>query len=192
MPSFIIKLKRHCRKNQSLLRAELISQLLYCSALRSAAGGYTRKTFGDTCLCFVFKSMKAESHTRNSLHWGLNPGPSVYRTDALPLSYRGSSSYSSWACYGASSQRHIYQPLPPPGPFPFFHFPPLPPKKSATPPIIKRRSNAHTGNRTQVTSMEGLYDATTLCVQLLMKRSSMRSGATAACTACTLRHATLS
>ena len=24
-----------------------------------------------------------------SLHWGLNPGPSVYRTDALPLSYRG-------------------------------------------------------------------------------------------------------
>ena len=21
-------------------------------------------------------------------HWGLNPGPSVYRTDALPLSYR--------------------------------------------------------------------------------------------------------
>ena len=25
-----------------------------------------------------------------SLHWGLNPGPSVYRTDALPLSYRGS------------------------------------------------------------------------------------------------------
>ena len=25
----------------------------------------------------------------NSLHWGLNPGPSVYRTDALPLSYKG-------------------------------------------------------------------------------------------------------
>ena len=24
-----------------------------------------------------------------SLHWGLNPGPSVYKTDALPLSYRG-------------------------------------------------------------------------------------------------------
>ena len=24
-----------------------------------------------------------------SLHWGLSPGPSVYRTDALPLSYRG-------------------------------------------------------------------------------------------------------
>ncbi len=22
-------------------------------------------------------------------HWGLNPGPSVYKTDALPLSYRG-------------------------------------------------------------------------------------------------------
>ena len=26
---------------------------------------------------------------QNSPHWGLNPGPSVYRTDALPLSYRG-------------------------------------------------------------------------------------------------------
>lgn len=29
--------------------------------------------------------------TSQSPHWGLNPGPSVYRTDALPLSYRGSS-----------------------------------------------------------------------------------------------------
>ncbi len=28
--------------------------------------------------------------TELSLHWGLNPGPSVYKTDALPLSYRGS------------------------------------------------------------------------------------------------------
>ena len=25
-----------------------------------------------------------------SLHWGLSPGPSVYKTDALPLSYKGS------------------------------------------------------------------------------------------------------
>ena len=32
-------------------------------------------------LCKVPKS--------NSLHWGLSPGPSVYKTDALPLSYRG-------------------------------------------------------------------------------------------------------
>ena len=24
-----------------------------------------------------------------SPHWGLNPGPSVYKTDALPLSYKG-------------------------------------------------------------------------------------------------------
>ena len=24
-----------------------------------------------------------------SPHWGLNPGPSVYKTDALPLSYEG-------------------------------------------------------------------------------------------------------
>ena len=28
-------------------------------------------------------------HSFKSLHWGLNPGPSVYKTDALPLSYRG-------------------------------------------------------------------------------------------------------
>ena len=32
-------------------------------------------------LCKVPKS--------NSLHWGLSPGPSVYKTDTLPLSYRG-------------------------------------------------------------------------------------------------------
>ena len=32
------------------------------------------------CASCIFKSP----------HWGLNPGPSVYRTDALPLSYRGS------------------------------------------------------------------------------------------------------
>ena len=30
-------------------------------------------------------------------------------------------------------------------------------------PTLKTQ-NAHTGNRTPVTSMEGLYDATTLCV----------------------------
>ena len=29
-----------------------------------------------------------------SPHSGLNPGPSVYRTDALPLSYRGSSAHA--------------------------------------------------------------------------------------------------
>ena len=28
---------------------------------------------------------------KKSPHWGLSPGPSVYRTDALPLSYRGTS-----------------------------------------------------------------------------------------------------
>ena len=29
---------------------------------------------------------------QKSPHWGLNPGPSVYRTDALPLSYKGHAS----------------------------------------------------------------------------------------------------
>ena len=32
----------------------------------------------------------------NSPHWGLNPGPSVYKTDALPLSYRGL--HGAWSC----------------------------------------------------------------------------------------------
>ena len=31
---------------------------------------------------------------------------------------------------------------------------------------MQAHNNAHTGNRTPVTSMEGLYDATTLCVRL--------------------------
>ena len=33
-----------------------------------------------------------------SPHWGLNPGPSVYKTDALPLSYRGSG-FGAYAWY---------------------------------------------------------------------------------------------
>ena len=32
-----------------------------------------------------------------SLHWGLSPGPSVYKTDALPLSYRGASKQATAA-----------------------------------------------------------------------------------------------
>ena len=32
---------------------------------------------------------KTAAPFKTSLHWGLSPGPSVYRTDALPLSYRG-------------------------------------------------------------------------------------------------------
>ena len=37
------------------------------------------------CNCAAFR--RGEKH--QSPHWGLNPGPSVYKTDALPLSYRG-------------------------------------------------------------------------------------------------------
>ena len=32
---------------------------------------------------------RALSGAALSTHWGLSPGPSVYRTDALPLSYKG-------------------------------------------------------------------------------------------------------
>ena len=35
---------------------------------------------------------------RKSLHWGLSPGPSVYKTDALPLSYRGLCRTGRLAC----------------------------------------------------------------------------------------------
>jgi hypothetical protein len=35
----------------------------------------------------------------SSPHWGLNPGPSVYKTDSLPLSYRGT-------VYHPQSKRH--------------------------------------------------------------------------------------
>ena len=35
-----------------------------------------------------------------SPHWGLNPGPSVYKTDALPLSYRG-----NWKCTEEARRR---------------------------------------------------------------------------------------
>ena len=51
-----------------------------------------------------------------SLHWGLNPGPSVYKTDALPLSYRGlcenhafsndTDTYLCLALYLGSCRRH--------------------------------------------------------------------------------------
>ena len=33
--------------------------------------------------------------------------------------------------------------------------------------VAQQEKSAHTGNRAQVTSMEGLYDATTLCVLLI-------------------------
>jgi hypothetical protein len=39
---------------------------------------------------------------QGSLHWGLNPGPSVYKTDALPLSYRGTASQCTSVLAGCS------------------------------------------------------------------------------------------
>ena len=40
------------------------------------------------CMPRLYTTTTATSR-KTSLHWGLSPGPSVYRTDALPLSYRG-------------------------------------------------------------------------------------------------------
>ena len=51
-----------------------------------------------TSMCFA---------KRKSPHWGLSPGPSVYRTDALPLSYRGSGSQPPKACGPFSVERCI-------------------------------------------------------------------------------------
>ncbi len=31
----------------------------------------------------------------NVLHWGMNPGPSAYKTDALPLSKRGANLFEN-------------------------------------------------------------------------------------------------
>ena len=39
----------------------------------------------------------------------------------------------------------------------------------------QQEKSAHTGNRAQVTSMEGLHDATTLCV-LLIRRAVFKIG----------------
>ena len=36
------------------------------------------------------KKNKKEKFNQKSPHWGSNPGPLVYKTSALPLSYRGS------------------------------------------------------------------------------------------------------
>jgi hypothetical protein len=43
----------------------------------------------DKWNAFTFSLHISQLHFVISPHWGLNPGPSVCRTDALPLSYRG-------------------------------------------------------------------------------------------------------
>ena len=41
----------------------------------------------------------------SSLHWGLSPGPSVYKTDALPLSYRGCAAWRLMSDIGRHPRR---------------------------------------------------------------------------------------
>jgi hypothetical protein len=56
----------------------------------SAGGGRLakRKTPPRPLIAAQLAVCSADSNLA-TLHWGLNPGPSVYKTDALPLSYRG-------------------------------------------------------------------------------------------------------
>ena len=57
---------------------------------------------GQTDACLVShlfsSSVPALATTFAKPHWGLNPGPSVYKTDALPLSYRGLCRTGRLAC----------------------------------------------------------------------------------------------
>jgi hypothetical protein len=70
-----------------------------------------------------------------SPHWGLNPGPSVYRTDALPLSYRGAVAMDMWKLtkmlhYRRFTPQHTHHhPHPPPT-----HTHPPHPSTHTTPP----------------------------------------------------------
>jgi hypothetical protein len=52
----------------------------------------------ELCLCHSSIVLICRALVRNSPHWGLNPGPSVYKTDALPLSYRGVAFHCRAAC----------------------------------------------------------------------------------------------
>ena len=58
---------------------------------RRALDGYKRPPTADRILLAekCCPSLCCPVHFGPSLHWGLNPGPAVYKTDALPLSYRG-------------------------------------------------------------------------------------------------------
>lgn len=53
-------------------------------------GGGESQTRGSAQGRLDVNTLRAEG---DSPHWGLNPGPSVYKTDALPLSYRGRCRY---------------------------------------------------------------------------------------------------
>ena len=56
-------------------------------------------SFCGSCVCVAVSLFcVCGALVRNSPHWGLNPGPSVYKTDALPLSYRGASFHCLVAC----------------------------------------------------------------------------------------------
>ena len=57
-----------------------------CHRLSPARPYLTQLCF---CVVFLHAFPKPPYRAKTSLHWGLSPGPSVYRTDALPLSYRG-------------------------------------------------------------------------------------------------------
>ena len=64
------------------------------------SGGVCKENAFAVCVCVCVKILSLKHNI--SPHWGLNPGPSVYRTDALPLSYRG-----ICLCGGNKYHRHV-------------------------------------------------------------------------------------
>ena len=63
----------------------------------------------ELCLCISFNGLPCVALCAIAPHWGLNPRPSVYKTDALPLSYRG----ASFHCRVVSCACHCSMPFPP-------------------------------------------------------------------------------
>ena len=54
----------------------------------------------------------AQQRAGHSLHWGLGPRPSVYKTDALPLSCRGTGTHHSVDCMAAQVLSILNSPQP--------------------------------------------------------------------------------
>ena len=71
------------RRRQGLYTANSSNAYLAMDSTMEPDGTKTRIQY------FVWKLCQRFHSPRTSLHWGLNPGPLAYETEAFPLSYRG-------------------------------------------------------------------------------------------------------